>query len=91
MLPIDVWILFRPNFRVQLKREACVMRPFFFFFFWAIRERETKKKSQRKRKGNIMKWVILEIQIILYKKFTNYWYSEWLLINEKNDVNGEPR
>ena len=34
---------------------------------------------------------MLEIQIILYKKFTNCWYSEWLLINEKNDVNGEPR
>ena len=23
--------------------------------------------------------------------FTNCWYGEWLLINEKNDINGGPR
>ena len=26
---------------------------------------------------------MLEIQIILQQKFTNYWCGEWLLINEK--------
>ena len=26
---------------------------------------------------------MLEIQAFLQKKFTNGWYSEWLLVNEK--------
>ena len=26
---------------------------------------------------------MLEIQAFLQKKFTNCWYSEWLLVNEK--------
>ena len=28
-------------------------------------------------------WVMLEIQIILQKKITNFWCSEWLLVIEK--------
>ena len=52
MLTIDVWILFRPNFWVQLKREACVTR--LFFFEQLEKERQKKKSKEKKKQYNEM-------------------------------------
>ena len=45
-------------------------------------------------KGHVANWMIIK-NVICYKNnardtnyFTNCWYSEWLLVNKKNNVNG---